>query len=203
MPSKIQILEAVFRESEVFIWWRLLLGKCLGILCCSLLFHLVPWNFCLANSTDYSCSLKEWTKLPCSYLCCVQSAQAFPEKFTDRGSLPAVFFFFSVINHVTQLYNAGEAYLSAQDSWVGGGAFCPACRPPNRITFGPFQNLLPGCSFQVKPPDKEGGNSWNQFCTPPARWGSLSTGRTLQTTLFSLHWRDFLELSRCLLQGKL
>lgn len=202
MPCKIQILEDVFWESEVFIWWWLLLRKCLGVMCCSLLFHLVLWNFlsskfcCLfvqLEGVDQTALL--WP-LQCAVCPSLQS-KVLRYRFPSR-----CFLFCILVNHVTQLYNAGGAYLSAQDSWAGG-AFCPPCRPPNHIILlGPFQSLWPGCSFQEKP-GKEGGNSWNQLCTPHAHWGSLSTGKTLQTTLYSLHWRDFLELSRWLLQGKL
>jgi len=47
MPSKIQKLEGVFCESEEFIWCKLLLRKCLGIVRCSLLLQLVPCSFFL------------------------------------------------------------------------------------------------------------------------------------------------------------
>lgn len=78
VPSKILKFEGVFWESEEFIWMKPLLRKYLGISSCSLLFHLIPRIFFLANSTYYSYSMKELTKLPCFDPYCLQPAQAFP-----------------------------------------------------------------------------------------------------------------------------
>lgn len=156
VPCKIQILEGVVWESEVFIWWRLLLRKCLNVMCCSLLFHLVLWNFLSSKFYWLFMQLEgvDQTALLWALQCAV--CPSLPSKVLRRRFPYSCLFFISV-NHVTQLYNAGGAYLSAQDSWARG-AFCPACRPPNHVTlFGPFQSLWPGCSFLVKTSGREGG----------------------------------------------
>lgn len=140
--------------------------------------------------------MKAWTK----WLCFDRGVCSPPKPSQDprvqrRDSFPAVPC--SSVYHITQPYNTARI-LQVPETAQHLGAFCLTYRALNHTAFlGPFQRLFQAAFFRRSLQERK-GNSWMQFCTFLCSCLTVRPQhrKSLQTTLLSLCWQCFWEVSR-------
>lgn len=205
----IQAFESVIWESEEFIWRKPLWRKSLGILGHIHSNHLVQSIFIFLQQihTNYSYSIKASTK----WLCFDRAACSLPRPSLDprvqrqRFSSSCALFFNISHNTAIQRSKSFSKCLKQLSTWRHSALLIEPSITLRSLDL--FRGFFQSAFFRRSLQERK-GDSWMQFCTFLCccfLTGQPQHRRPLQTTLLSLCWKCFWEVSRQLvfLQGKL